>query len=50
VLKVVKRGAFHDYRIKRVESGSHDGQFKMPQLTKDVCFQNQFDIEEEIRF
>ena len=48
ILKVVKRGAFHKYRIKRVAGGSHDGQFKVPQLTKDLEFQENFDIEEEV--
>lgn len=48
ILKVVKRGAFHNYRVKRVENGAHDGQFKVPQLTKDLDFQSNFDIEEEI--
>jgi len=48
VLKVVKRGTFHNYRVRRVESGTHDGQFKVPQLTRDLGFQKNFDIEEEI--
>jgi hypothetical protein len=48
VLKVVKRGEFHNYRMKRVVGGAHDGQFKVPKLTGDLCFQNHFDIEEEI--
>ena len=50
VLKIVRRGAFQSYRIKRVESGTHDGQFKMPQLTRDLSFQGNFDIEEEVGF
>ena len=48
ILKIVKKGAFQNYRVKRVENGMHDGQFKMPQLTKDLTFQNHFDVEEEI--
>ncbi|MEE8360201.1 MAG: GH3 auxin-responsive promoter family protein [Candidatus Omnitrophota bacterium] len=48
VLKIVKRGAFNSYRATKVASGAHDGQFKLPQLTKDLCFQNNFAIEEEI--
>jgi len=48
VLKIVKRGAFHQYRVKRVANGAHDGQFKVPQLTKDLEFQKNFEIEEEI--
>ncbi len=50
VLKVVKEGAFERYRIKKVEGGMHDGQFKIPQLTKDLDFQKHFEIEEEIHF
>ena len=37
-------------RIKKVEDGMHDGQFKIPQLTKDLDFQKNFEIEEEIHF
>lgn len=48
ILKVVKKGDFQRYRVKRVESGSHDGQFKMPQLTRDLQFQKHFEVEEEI--
>lgn len=48
VLKTVRKGAFNSYRVAKVASGAHDGQFKLPQLTKDLCFQNHFAIEEEI--
>jgi hypothetical protein len=48
ILKVVRPGAFQRYRIRRVENGTHDGQFKVPQLTRDLNFQYNFDIEEEI--
>lgn len=48
ILKVVKRGSFRDYRIKKVGEGSHDGQFKVPQLTRDMSFQDNFEIEGEI--
>ncbi len=48
VLKIVRKGGFERYRVKRVETGTHDGQFKVPQLTKDLRFQEHFDIEEEI--
>ncbi|MFH1753046.1 MAG: GH3 auxin-responsive promoter family protein [Candidatus Omnitrophota bacterium] len=48
VLKIVRRGDFDNYRVSKVAAGAHDGQFKIPQLTKDVCFQNNFAIEEEI--
>jgi len=48
ILKVVRKGAFQRYRVRKVKDGTHDGQFKVPQLTKDLGFQNHFDIEEEI--
>ena len=32
----------------RLIEGAHDGQFKMPQLTGDTAFQENFRIEEEI--
>lgn len=47
-LKVVSKGEFENYRIKRVSSGVHDGQFKAPELTSDPGFQDNFRIEEEI--
>lgn len=50
VMKVVKKGGFRNYRIRRVENGAHDGQFKVPQLTKDMDFQKHFEIEEEIGY
>lgn len=49
VLKVVPRGAFEAYRCKRVREGSHDGQVKIPKLTNDACFQDNFTILEEIK-
>jgi len=48
VLKTVAKGEFENYRIKRVSSGVHDGQFKAPELTSDAGFQDNFRIEEEI--
>lgn len=48
ILKVVKRGAFEKYKVMKVETGAHDTQFKAPQLTRDLDFQCNFDIEEEI--
>lgn len=50
VLKVVSKGEFEKYRIKRVSSGAHDGQFKAPELTADTNFQKNFRIEEEVPF
>ncbi|MDP2860119.1 MAG: GH3 auxin-responsive promoter family protein, partial [bacterium] len=49
VLKVVPRGAFEEYRSKKVKEGSHDGQIKIPKLTNDVRFQENFKILEEIK-
>jgi len=48
ILKVVKDGDYERYRIKRVEEGVHDGQFKTPELTSNQNFQKNFDIEEEL--
>ena len=48
VLKVVGKGEFEKYRVKRISEGAHDGQFKTPELTKDESFQCNFLIEEEI--
>ncbi len=48
VLKVVPRGAFEEYRSKKVTEGMHDGQFKAPNLTNDTNFHKNFTILEEI--
>ena len=48
LLKVVAEGEFEKYRAKRIEEGSLDGQFKMPQLVKDPDFEKNFAISEEI--
>ena len=48
VLKIVPRGAFEEYRSKRVAGGSHDGQFKLPNLTNDMNFHRNFKILEEV--
>lgn len=48
ILKVVKRGGFEKYRVKRVSQGAHETQFKIPELIKDPDFQKNFEIEEEI--
>ncbi|MCK4462832.1 MAG: GH3 auxin-responsive promoter family protein [Candidatus Omnitrophica bacterium] len=48
VLKVVSNGDFEKYRARKVQEGMHDGQFKIPQLTPDLGFQKNFNIEEEI--
>jgi len=49
VLKVVRKGEFEKYRVKRIAEGAHDGQFKTPELTRDTSFGDNFSIEEEIR-
>ncbi|MFC1549075.1 GH3 auxin-responsive promoter family protein [Candidatus Omnitrophota bacterium] len=48
VLKIVKNGEFEKYRKKKVEEGTHDGQFKICELTCDIDFHEHFDIEEHI--
>lgn len=48
VLKIVSAGGFEKFREKRIQEGSHDSQFKVPQLTTNVDFYKNFDIEEEI--
>lgn len=48
VLKVVPRGAFEEYRSRRVRQGSHDGQIKIPKLAIDARFQDNFKILEEV--
>jgi hypothetical protein len=49
VLKIVPRGAFEEYRSKKVSQGTHDGQFKLPKLTSDNNFHKNFKIAEEIK-
>ena len=49
VLKVIKKGGFEKYRAKKIKLGAHDTQFKAPELTSDPDFQNNFEIEEEVR-
>jgi len=48
VLKVVEPGGFEKYRTKRVSEGAHETQFKVPELTRDLNFVNNFNIIEEI--
>ena len=47
-LKVVARGAFENYRCKKVAEGAHDGQYKIPRLTNDINFCKNFEIIEEV--
>ena len=49
VLKVVPKGTFENHRSKRVRDGCHDGQYKMPKLTSDAKFHEDFEIIEEIK-
>lgn len=48
VMKVVRKGEFEKYRIKKISSGSHDGQFKVLELTNDPLFEKNFEIAEVI--
>jgi hypothetical protein len=48
ILKVVERGDFERYRAKKIEEGTHDTQFKVPELTGDINFQKNFRIKEEV--
>jgi len=48
VLKVVRTGEVEKYRAKRVSEGAHETQFKIPELTADRNFKNNFNIVEEI--
>ena len=49
VLKVVRRGDFEIYRMKRISQGAHDTQLKIVELTNDAGFLKNFNIEEELR-
>ncbi|MBL7157020.1 MAG: GH3 auxin-responsive promoter family protein [Candidatus Omnitrophica bacterium] len=48
ILKILEKGEFEKYRIKKVAEGAHDSQFKVPELIGDVDFQKNFSIQEEI--
>jgi len=48
ILKVVAKGEFERYRALRISQGSHDGQFKVPELVADPDFQKNFKVTEEI--
>ncbi|MDD5495670.1 MAG: GH3 auxin-responsive promoter family protein [Candidatus Omnitrophica bacterium] len=48
VLRVVRKGEFEKYRTRRLQEGAHDSQFKVPELTADPAFQDNFSMEEEI--
>lgn len=48
VLKVVPAGTFEEYRSRKVMAGSHDGQVKIPKLTTDTRFHENFNVSEEI--
>jgi len=49
VLKVIEKGGFQKYKAKKISEGTHDGQFKPPQLVPDTAFQINFRITEEIK-
>jgi len=48
VLKVLKKGEFEKYKIKKIDEGMHDAQFKAPKLSRDFDFPKNFQVEEEI--
>ncbi|MFA4981007.1 MAG: GH3 auxin-responsive promoter family protein [Candidatus Omnitrophota bacterium] len=48
LLKVVKSGEFERYRAKKISEGAHDTQFKLPELSGDFTFQDNFKVEENI--
>lgn len=50
VLKVVRKGSFEEYRAAKIREGAHDSQFKVPELTGDPAFQDNFTIEKEIHY
>ncbi|MDD5679884.1 MAG: GH3 auxin-responsive promoter family protein [Candidatus Omnitrophica bacterium] len=50
VLKIVKKGDFEKYRAKKIREGAHDSQFKVPELTSDPDFPNNFRIDKDIDY
>jgi len=48
VLKIIRRGEYAGYRQKRLKEGAHDSQFKSPELTQDLRFEQNFAVEEEL--
>jgi hypothetical protein len=49
VLRIIKQGGYERYRARKIREGSHDSQFKAPELVSDPEFQHNFEISEEIR-
>lgn len=48
VLKIVKNGSYERYKAKRLTQGAHEGQFKVPELTRDPAFEKNFEIAEVV--
>jgi len=48
VLRVVRRGAFDEYRKRKVNGGRPDGQFKILRLTADEGFAKEFDAVRDV--
>ncbi|MFA6320468.1 MAG: GH3 auxin-responsive promoter family protein [Candidatus Omnitrophota bacterium] len=48
VLLVVKKGEFEKYRRMKVAGGAHDSQFKLPRLSREMDFNKNFEILEEV--
>ena len=48
VLRMIRPGAFNDYRRSEVEKGRKDGQFKTLRLTTDTAFADEFEVESEV--
>lgn len=48
VLKIVGKGSYEKYKARRLAEGAHEGQFKVPELTRDSDFEKNFEIEEVV--
>ncbi len=48
VMKVAQQGEAEKYRLRKVQEGSHDGQFKVPRLKCDPDFYKNFQIEDDV--
>jgi len=48
VMKVVASGGFEEYKKRKLQKGTHDAQFKIPELTPDLNFAKEFRFEETI--
>jgi hypothetical protein len=48
VLMVVKKGEFERFRRMKVAKGAHDSQFKLPRLSREMDFNKNFEVTEEV--